>query len=78
MNYLRKAFNIFRAAPIAFSLIIVLGVLSVIDGNVPAALILLALLVWQARIVVLQTQLKVLKVVATAGLVAAMGAAFNE
>lgn len=78
MNYLRKAFNIFRAAPIAFSLIIVLGALAAVQGNVPAVLVLIALLAWQARIVVLQTQLNVLKVVATAGLVAAMGAAFNE
>lgn len=78
MNYLRKAVNIFRAAPIAFSLIIVLGLLAAVQGNIPAVLVLIAMLVWQGRIVLLQTKLNVLAVVATAGLVAAMEGAFNE
>lgn len=79
-NTIRKAVGIFRAEPLNFSLLIIMGVLAAVAGNYLAALLFAILIATEVRTVLLKVQVRVLGVVAGAAVFAAAaeGGLFNE
>lgn len=81
MKFIRKAIAIFRVKPILFLALIALAILSVASGDMLPACLFFIVLVSEARIVMLESKVKILTLIAGAGvgLVAAtFGGLFNE